>query len=86
MAKVGNIELRVNTEFKQKYPLFYTSSKKFEVKGIADEFYKITGIRSCGECRVTIIRRKCGVIVIICCGQRKVIRCGQRSAIRERKC
>jgi hypothetical protein len=48
MAKIGSVEFTIGEKYPRKYPLYYTQNKKFEVRGIDEEFFKLTGISSSG--------------------------------------
>lgn len=44
MPKVGTLDYTINTEYPQSYELWYSQKKKFEIKGVDEEFFNLTGI------------------------------------------
>jgi len=48
MAKVGKKEFRIGTEHPVSYPLFYTQKYGFEIRGIDEEFFNLTGVSNAG--------------------------------------
>lgn len=48
MAKIGNIEFRIGTKYPVPYQLYYTQKWKFEIRGIPEEFFDLTGCSNAG--------------------------------------
>lgn len=48
MAKVGNVNFKIDTEYPVSYPLYYTQKYKFEIRGIDEEFFNLTGVGNTG--------------------------------------
>lgn len=48
MAKIGKFEFRIESNEPKDYPVYYTQANKFEIRGISEEFFNVTGISNCG--------------------------------------
>lgn len=48
MAKIGNIDFTIGEKYPKSYQLYYTQAKLFEIRGINEEFFMLTGINSWG--------------------------------------
>lgn len=47
MPKVGSLSFRVDTEYPVKYDIYYSQSKKFEIKGLPSDFVNTTNLSTC---------------------------------------